>query len=192
MNEPASTAERTASRSEVDVLFSTEAIADRVDELGGEISQTMDRDCMVIAVLKGSFVFCADLIRSLHRAGMHPRIDFLTLSSYGTGTESSGEVKITRDITDDVAGMDVLLLDDILESGRTMAFAKELIQKRGAKSVSICVFLDKPNKRKVAIDADHVGFTCPDQFVVGYGLDYAHYYRELPFVGVLRQGANAD
>jgi hypoxanthine phosphoribosyltransferase len=192
VNEPASTAERTASRSEVDVLFSTEAIADRVDELGGEISQTMDRDCMVIAVLKGSFVFCADLIRSLHRAGMHPRIDFLTLSSYGTGTESSGEVKITRDITDDVAGMDVLLLDDILESGRTMAFAKELIQKRGAKSVSICVFLDKPNKRKVAIDADHVGFTCPDQFVVGYGLDYAHYYRELPFVGVLRQGANAD
>lgn len=192
MNEPASTAERTASRSEFDVLFSTEAIADRVDELGGEISQTMDRDCMVIAVLKGSFVFCADLIRSLHRAGMHPRIDFLTLSSYGTGTESSGEVKITRDITDDVAGMDVLLLDDILESGRTMAFAKELIQKRGAKSVSICVFLDKPNKRKVAIDADHVGFTCPDQFVVGYGLDYAHYYRELPFVGVLRQGANAD
>jgi len=192
VNEPASTAERTASRSEVDVLFSSEAIADRVDELGGEISQTMDRDCMVIAVLKGSFVFCADLIRSLHRAGMHPRIDFLTLSSYGTGTESSGEVKITRDITDDVAGMDVLLLDDILESGRTMAFAKELIQKRGAKSVSICVFLDKPNKRKVAIDADHVGFTCPDQFVVGYGLDYAHYYRELPFVGVLRQGANAD
>lgn len=192
MNEPASTAERTASRSEVDVLFSTEAIADRVDELGGEISQTMDRDCMVIAVLKGSFVFCADLIRSLHRAGMHPRIDFLTLSSYGTGTESSGEVKIARDITDDVAGMDVLLLDDILESGRTMAFAKELIQERGAKSVSICVFLDKPNKRKVAIDADHVGFTCPDQFVVGYGLDYAHYYRELPFVGVLRQGANAD
>ncbi|MEK9945521.1 MAG: hypoxanthine phosphoribosyltransferase [Alphaproteobacteria bacterium] len=192
MSEPASTAERADNRSEVDVLFSTEAIADRVDELGGEISRTMDRNCMVIAVLKGSFVFCADLIRSLHRAGMHPRIDFLTLSSYGTGTESSGEVKITRDITDDVAGMDVLLLDDILESGRTMAFAKELIQSRGAKSVSICVFLDKPNKRKVTIDADHVGFTCPDQFVVGYGLDYAHYYRELPFVGVLRQGADAD
>jgi hypoxanthine phosphoribosyltransferase len=189
VSEAPTATEPAGERSDVDILFSTESIADRVDKLGAEISQTMDRNCMVIAVLKGSFVFCADLIRSLHRAGMHPRIDFLTLSSYGTGTESSGEVRITRDITDDVAGMDVLLLDDILESGRTMAFAKELIQKRGAKSVNICVFLDKPNKRKVAIDADHVGFVCPDQFVVGYGLDYAHYYRELPFVGVLRQGA---
>lgn len=187
MSEISATTDPESERSDVEVLFSTQAIADRVDQLGGEISRTMDRNCMVIAVLKGSFVFCADLIRALHRAGMHPRIDFLTLSSYGTGTESSGEVKITRDITDDVAGMDVLLLDDILESGRTMAFAKELIQGRGAKSVNICVFLDKPNKRKVEIDADHVGFVCPDQFVVGYGLDYAHYYRELPYVGVLRR-----
>ena len=174
-------------RAEVDVLFAADAIARRVDELGNEIAGRIDRNCMVIAVLKGSFVFCADLIRALHRAGMHPRIDFLTLSSYGTGTESSGTVQITRDITDDVAGMDVLLIDDILESGRTMVFAKELIEQRGAKSVSICVFLDKPDKRKVAIDADHVGFVCPDRFVVGYGLDYAHYYRELPFVGVLQQ-----
>ncbi len=176
-----------ADRADVDVLFSAEAIARRVDELGREIAGRIDRNCMVIAVLKGSFVFCADLIRALHRAGMHPRIDFLTLSSYGTGTESSGTVQITRDISDDVAGMDVLLIDDILESGRTMVFAKELIEQRGAKSVSICVFLDKPDKRKVAIDADHVGFVCPDRFVVGYGLDYAHYYRELPFVGVLQQ-----
>ena len=174
-------------RSEVEVLFSAESIAQRVNHLGGEIAARVDRTCMVIAVLKGSFVFCADLIRSLHRAGMHPRIDFLTLTSYGLGTKSSGDVRITRDISDDVSGLDVLLVDDILESGRTMAFAKQLIQDRGAKSVSICVFLDKPGKRKMPIEADHVGFTCPDQFVVGYGLDYAHYYRELPFVGVLRQ-----
>ncbi len=180
-------ADSVSARSEVDVLFSAESIAQRVDALGGEIAAHIDRNCMVIAVLKGSFVFCADLIRALHRAGMHPRIDFLTLSSYGTGTESSGDVRITRDISDDVAGMDVLLVDDILESGRTMVFAKRLIEERGAKSVSICVFLDKAEKRKVAIEADHVGFICPDQFVVGYGLDYAHYYRELPFVGVLRR-----
>ncbi len=174
-------------RADIDVLFSADRIASRVDELGHEIAARIDRNCMVIAILKGSFVFSADLIRSLHRAGMHPRIDFLTLSSYGTGTESSGQVDITRDITDDVAGIDVLLVDDILESGRTMAFAKKLLLERGAKTVSLCVFLDKPGKRKVEIDADHVGFDCPDKFVVGYGLDYAHYYRELPFVGVIRQ-----
>jgi hypoxanthine phosphoribosyltransferase len=189
MSDVAAESEPAGGRSEVEVLFSAESIAQRVDFLGGEIAARVDRTCMVIAVLKGSFVFCADLIRSLHRAGMHPRIDFLTLTSYGTGTESSGEVRITRDISDDVSGMDVLLVDDILESGRTMAFAKQLIEERGAKSVSICVFLDKSGKRKVPIEADHVGFECPDQFVVGYGLDYAHYYRELPFVGVLRQEA---
>ncbi len=175
-------------RAAVDELFSADAIAKRVDEMGREIATRVDRDCMVIAVLKGSFVFSADLIRSLHRAGMRPRIDFLTLSSYGEGTESSGTVQITRDITDDVRGVDVLLVDDILESGRTLAFAKKFLEERGAKSVSLCVFLNKPNRRKMAIEADHVGFNCPDQFVVGYGLDYAHYYRELPFVGVVRQG----
>lgn len=178
---------RSVEGDEIDVLFSADAIADRVDNMGDEIAARIDRNCMVIAILKGSFVFSADLIRALHRAGMHPRIDFLTLSSYGTGTESSGTVEITRDITDDVAGMDVLLVDDILESGRTIAYAKKLLEGRGAKSVSVCVFLNKPHRRKVEIDADHVGFDCPDKFVVGYGLDYAHYYRELPFVGVLKQ-----
>lgn len=177
-----------APRADVDILFSADDIAARVDSLGREIAAHVDRDCLVIAVLKGSFVFCADLIRALHRAGLHPQIDFLTLSSYGTATTSTGAVKITRDISDDVRGKDVLLVDDILESGRTLAFAKSLLEGRGAKSVSLCVFLNKPNKRKVAIEADHVGFQCPDRFVVGYGLDYAHYYRELPFVGILRQG----
>ena len=191
MSEAPTATEPAGERSDVDILFSTESIADRVDKLGAEISQTMDRNCMVIAVLKGSFVFCADLIRSLHRAGMHPRIDFLTLSSYGTGTESSGEVRITRDITDDVAGMDVLLLDDILESGRTMAFAKRTDPgARRQVGQHLRVSWTSPDKRKVPIDADHVGFVCPDQFVVGYGLDYAHYYRELPFRWrACRQGA---
>lgn len=187
MNQVAAAAPKAEDRDKYEVLFSADAIAERVDTLGREIASRIDRNCMVIAILKGSFVFSADLIRALHRAGMHPRIDFLTLSSYGTGTESSGEVTITRDITDDVEGVDVLLVDDILESGRTIAYAKELLESRGAKSVSVCVFLDKPHRRKVAIEADHVGFDCPDKFVVGYGLDYAHYYRELPFVGVLKQ-----
>jgi len=138
--------------------------------------------------LKGSFVFTADLLRALHYHGVHPRIDFMTLSSYGTGTESSGEVVITRDITDDVRGAKILLIDDILESGRTLAFARALLQERGAETVRLCVLLDKPEKRKTKLNADYVGFSIGDAFVVGYGLDYAHYYRELPFIGTISTG----
>jgi hypoxanthine phosphoribosyltransferase len=114
-------------------------------------------------------------------------MDFLTLSSYGTKTESSGRVKVVRDIVDDVRQREVLLVDDILESGLTLSFAKKLLLERGAKHVSICTLLEKPGKRIAQLDADFVGFQCGDEFLVGYGLDWAHRFRGLPYIGVVEK-----
>lgn len=169
----------------VNVLFSAEAIAARNGEIAAEIAALGTERLLVVAVLKGSFVFAADLIRSLYAAGLSPEVEFISLSSYLDATVSSGSVKIVHDIDSEVAGRDVLLVDDILESGRTLAFAKDLMAARGARRVLTCVLLEKPHKRAVRIDADLVGFRCPDLFVVGYGMDVAHAYRELPFVGVV-------
>jgi hypoxanthine phosphoribosyltransferase len=169
-------------------LFSEQEIADRVGTLGQEIADMLGNDLLLIAVLKGSFVFTADLMRSMHRAGIRPQVDFMQLSSYGTGTTSSKKVEMVRDTTDPIEGRNILIVDDILESGRTMAFAREHLYKRGANKVGICVLLDKEGKRGdevEGVEADFVGFVCPDEFVVGYGLDWAHYYRELPFIGVV-------
>ena len=157
------------------VLFSAEEIETRIRRLAGEIASAMGEDVLLAAILKGSFVFAADLIRALHHAGMRPQIDFITLSSYRTGTESSGTVEITRDVTDAVEGRTILLIDDILESGRTVAFARNRLLGRGAADVKLCVLLDKRGKRETEIVADFVGFVCPDRFVVSYGVDYAHY-----------------
>ncbi|MCL4127682.1 UNVERIFIED_CONTAM: hypothetical protein GTU68_000295 [Idotea baltica] len=118
---------------------------------------------------------------------MSPEIEFITLSSYGTDTTSSGTVRVVRDIETDVAGRNVLLIDDILESGRTISFAKNLMLERGAASAEIAILLDKTGKRVADITAEYVGFECPDYFVVGYGMDVAHAYRELPFVGVVTE-----
>jgi hypoxanthine phosphoribosyltransferase len=169
---------------EIPVLYSADEIKERVTGLAREISLRLPPDLMIVSLLKGSFVFTADLIRSLYQIGMHPQIDFMTLSSYGTGTEGKA-ITINRDLTEEVTGRHVLILDDILESGRTLHFARNLIAQRGAASSKIVVLLEKPGKREIAINADFVGFTIPDKFVVGYGLDYANYYRELPYVGVL-------
>lgn len=168
-------------------LYTAEHIHKRVQTLAHEIAEQMQQQVMVIALLKGSFVFTADLIRALHHSGMHPEIDFLGLRSYGNDTVSSKKVTITQDLSDEVVGRHVLLVDDILESGRTLSYARNLILARGALSVRIAVLLEKPHKRAVTIDADFVGFSTPDQFVVGYGLDYANRYRELPYIGVLQQ-----
>ncbi|WP_169543455.1 hypoxanthine phosphoribosyltransferase [Sneathiella aquimaris] len=172
-----------ASEPNIETLFSSAQIAKRNEELAEQIASDLGRDILVIAVLKGSFVFAADLIRSLHHAGVRPQIDFMALSSYGDKTISSGTVVITRDIMDTVKGRKVLLIDDILESGRTMEFARDELMSRGAETVKTCLMLDKKGKRVVDFEADFVGFDCPDLFVIGYGLDYAHYYRELPYIG---------
>jgi hypoxanthine phosphoribosyltransferase len=169
----------------IDVVFTPDEIAARIDALAAAIAGRDLNNLLVIAILKGSFVFAADLIRALHRAGIAPEVEFMTLSSYRKGTASSGEVTIMRDVETDVAGRNVLLVDDILESGRTLAFAKDLIVARGAKTVSTCVLLEKPGMRAVVVDADFKAFDCPRVFVVGYGMDVANRYRELPFVGRL-------
>jgi hypoxanthine phosphoribosyltransferase len=169
----------------VRVLFDEATIARRNEELARDIAAANPENLLVVAVLKGSFMFAADLIRALHRVGLAPQVEFIHLSSYRAGTVSSGQVTILRDVESDVRGRDVLLVDDILESGRTVVFAKDLIMARGAKRVLTAVLLEKPGKRAVNIHADFVGFVCPDVFVVGYGMDVAHAYRQLPFVGVV-------
>ncbi len=170
------------------VLFDEAAIAKRNDEMAAEIAAAASSDLIVIAVLKGSFMFAADLLRALHRAEVSPQVEFIHLSSYRSGTVSSGAVTILRDVESSVRGRDVLLVDDVLESGRTLVFAKDLLMARGARRVLVSVLLEKPGKRAVTIQPDFVGFACPDVFVVGYGMDIAHSYRQLPFVGVVAHG----
>ena len=169
----------------IEVLYDEATLASRNQELANAIAGADYKNLLVIAVLKGSFVFAADLLRSLYRAGVPLEVEFMSLSSYGTGTKSSGNVKVVRDIEVIVKDRDVLLVDDILESGRTLAYAKKLLQERGANRADIAVLLDKPGKRVVDLNAEYVGFECPDKFVVGYGMDKAHSYREVPFVGYL-------
>ena len=174
-------------RPTVSIRFSAAEIAARVDVMADELAAQLPRDTRVVSVLKGSFVFAADLIRALSRAGADWSMDFLTLSSYGAGTESSGQVRIVRDIVDDVRDRDVLLIDDILESGFTLTFARNLMKERGAHRVWICTLLDKPHKRRTELKADFVGFEAGDEFVVGYGLDWAHRFRGLPYIGVVEK-----
>ena len=167
------------------VLFDAETIASRNLSLASEIAAAGYSNLLVVSILKGSFVFAADLIRALHRAGLAPEVEFISLSSYRTGTTSSGKAKLVRDVESDVKGRDILLVDDILESGRTITFARNLMMKRGARRVGVAVLLEKPGKLAQPLKADHVGFIVPDVFVVGYGMDVAHAFRELPFVGVI-------
>jgi len=169
----------------VQTLFSESAIAERTSGLAAEIAAREPEALLAVAVLKGSFMFAADLLRALHRAGLAPQVEFLHLSSYREGVQSSGRVTILKDIDSSVEGRDVLLIDDILESGRTLAFAKDLLVARGARRVMICVMLEKPGHRAVEIAADFIGFECPNVFVIGYGMDVAHSYRQLPFIGVI-------
>lgn len=166
-----------------EILIDKEAIAERVDGLVDEIIARIQPDnLVVVGILKGSFMFLADLMRSFHRHGTHPHIDFMTLSSYGSGTTSSGSVEIIHDIRENLRDANVLIIDDILDTGRTLAFSKQLMLERGAKSVHSCVLLDKKAHRAVEFEADFRGFEIDDLFVVGYGLDYDNLYRELPHI----------
>lgn len=165
------------------IVFSADEIAHRVDALVVGMSAACRSDNFVmIGILRGSFIFLADLVRDLYQHDVHPRIDFLTLESYGSETESSGVVRVVKDIRMDVTGADVMLVDDILDTGRTLSFASSLLRERGARTVKTCALLDKPSRRIVPFEADFVGFTIPDEFVVGYGLDYDSRYRELPYI----------
>jgi hypoxanthine phosphoribosyltransferase len=177
------TTDATMTDNGVEIVYSADEIAQRLEEIAAEIKAAGLKNLLVVAVLKGSFVFAADLIRALHRAGLEPEVDFLTLSSYKKSKTSSGRVEILRDLDLTVEGRNVLIIDDVLDSGRTLAFAKDLLAARGANLIRTCVLLEKQVPRAVAVEADFSAFECPDEFVVGYGMDVAHRYRELPFVG---------
>jgi hypoxanthine phosphoribosyltransferase len=167
----------------IDVLFSEGQIRARIDALAADIATRDPHRLLVIPILKGSFIFAADLIRAMHHAGLSPEVDFMILASYREGTRSSGKVDVLRDVESIIKDRDILMVDDILESGRTLAFAKDLLSARGAKQVMTCVLLNKPGHLAANIAPDFTGFDCPDKFVVGYGMDMAHQFRELPFVG---------
>jgi hypoxanthine phosphoribosyltransferase len=167
----------------IDVLFSEADIAERMTAIAADIAARAPQNLLVVPILKGSFIFAADLIRAMHRVGLSPEVDFMILASYRKQTTSSGHVDVLRDIESEVKGRDILLIDDILESGRTLAFAKDLLVARGARHVHTAVLLEKPGHLAAHIKADFRGFICPDKFVVGYGMDMAHQFRELPFVG---------
>src|ERR1700722_2959701 len=176
-----------ADRPTVSIRFSAAEIAARVDEMAAELAAQLSVDTLFVSVLTGRFVLAANSIRARSRADADWSMDFLPLPSYGSGTETTGRVRIVRDIVDDVRHREVLLVDDILESGFTLSFAKNLLQERGARHVSICTLLDKPAKRRTKLEADFVGFQAGDEFLVGYGLDWAHRFRGLPYIGVVEK-----
>jgi hypoxanthine phosphoribosyltransferase len=170
----------------ITTMISAEQIASRVKELGAEITREYQgRSLVLVCVLKGSFVFAADLARAID---LPLRIDFLGVRSYGEGTESSGVVQIIQDLSKPIAGEDVLLVEDIVDTGLTLSHLIKLFGTRQPRSVKICSLLHKPARAKVAVQVDYLGFTIEDKFVIGYGLDYAEKYRNLPFVGVVEQG----
>ena len=166
------------------VLISEEELKERVQAIGAQIAADYeDKDPLFVGVLRGSFMFFADLMRV---CPIPSGLDFLAASSYNSGTSSSGVVKIDYDIKTDVAGRHIILVEDILDSGNTLYNLTRHLSDRGAASVKLCVLLDKPARREKPIEPDYVGFTVPDEFVVGYGLDYADRYRNLPYVGILK------
>ncbi len=163
-------------------LFAEDEIEGRVGEVASAIAEAVPQDLLMIGVLKGSFVFMADLMRRLDDLGLRPAVDFLRLSSYGHAMESSGEVKLIGPLPQALPGRAVLLVDDIVDTGHSLVYGRDLLLGAGAKRVWTCVLLDKPSRREIVFEADFVGFTIPDIFVVGYGIDYAEKYRHLRYI----------
>ena len=168
-----------------DVLLCEEQIKEIIHGLGSQISEDYKgKNLLLVSVLKGSIVFMADLMREIN---IECKIDFMAVSSYGSGSESSGSVKIIKDLDIDLQGYDLLIVEDILDSGNTLSKLKRLLLERNPRSIKICTFLDKPSRRTADIIADYVGCEIPDEFVVGYGLDYDEKYRNLPCLGILKR-----
>lgn len=166
------------------VLFSEEQIAEITSRLGAEISRDYaDKNLLLVGIIKGSVIFMADLMRKISVPCI---IEFMALSSYGNGTRSSGVVRVIKDLSIDIKDYDVLIIEDILDSGNTLSQIKKMLEMRNPKSFKICTFFDKPERRTADIKADYVGSEIPDEFIVGYGLDFAEKYRNLPYVGVLK------
>ncbi len=167
------------------ILISEEEIRKRIGELSEKISRDYEgKDLLCIGILKGSVVFLSDIIRNI---SIPLSIDFMTVSSYGNSTETCGELKIKKDLDADIKGKNVLIIEDIIDSGVTLSKLVELLKAREPESVEICALLNKPERRTANVDAKYIGFDIPNEFIIGYGLDYAEKYRELPFVGVLKR-----
>ena len=167
-----------------EILYTEEQLAAIVKNMGRRISEDYkDKNLFMISVLKGSLIFMADLMRAID---IPCSIDFLSVSSYGNGTSTTGAVRILKDLDSSLEGKDLLIVEDILDSGMTLSFLLKTLSARKPKSIRLCTLLDKPERRKVDIFPDYVGTVVPDKFIVGYGLDYAEKYRNLPFIGVLK------
>ena len=173
----------------LNVLISEEELAKKVQEIGAQISKDYEgKNLMMVSVLKGSVVFMADLMRAIT---IPARIDFMATSSYGSGVKSSGVVRILKDLDLELKGYDILIVEDILDSGKTLQYLTRLLQSRGPASIRICTLFDKPERREVEVFPTYVGARIPDAFIVGYGLDYDEKYRNLPFVGILKPAVYA-
>lgn len=167
-----------------EILYSEEEIQAKVRELGAAISRDYEgRNPLVICVLKGAFIFMADLAKNI---SIPIELDFMAVSSYGNSTRSSGEVRIVKDLETSVEGRDVIIVEDIIDSGLTLTYIIDVLERRNAHSVAVVALFDKPGRRTVDLNADYTGFVLPDAFIVGYGLDYAEKYRNLPYVGILK------
>ena len=166
------------------ILYTEEDLRRRIRELGAQIAADYaGRTPMLVSVLRGSYIFMADLTRAID---LDLTVDFMAVSSYGAGTVSSGQVEIKKDLSDSIEGRDLIIVEDILDSGNTLYYLMDVLRARKPASIRICTLMDKPERRVKPITADYVGFTIPDAFIVGYGLDYAEKYRNLPYVGVLK------
>ena len=167
-----------------EILYTEEQLAEIVKNIGRRISEDYkDKNLFMVSVLKGSLIFMADLMRAVD---IPCSIDFLSVSSYGSGTSTSGAVRILKDLDSSMEGKDLLVVEDILDSGMTLSFLLKTLSARNPASIRLCTFLDKPERRRVDIRPDYVGAEVPDKFIVGYGLDYAEKYRNLPYIGVLK------
>ena len=166
------------------VLFSEQEIHDRIQEMGNQLyDEFHDRNPLFVGVLNGCFLFMADLVRQIH---LPCTVDFMAVSSYGAGTASSGQVRIIKDLSEHIEGRDVIVVEDILDSGNTLSYLLKILENRHPASIRLCTLLDKPDRRVKPVQVHYSGFTIPDAFVVGYGLDYDEKYRNLPYVGVLK------
>ncbi len=166
------------------ILYTEEELRSRVKELGAQITTDYaGREPLLVSVLRGSYIFMADLTRAI---GLNVTVDFMVVSSYGAGTVSSGQVEIKKDLSDSIEGRDLIIVEDILDSGNTLYYLMEVLRARKPASIRICTLMDKPERRSQPITADYCGFTIPDAFIVGYGLDYDGKYRNLPYVGILK------
>lgn len=173
-----------------EILYTEEQIQQKVAELGEVLTGDYEgRNPLVICVLKGAFIFIADLVK---RINIPLEIDFMAISSYGQSTQSSGVVRILKDLDVSVEGRDVLIVEDIIDSGLTLTYLVDVLERRNALSVSVVTLFDKPFRRTTGLEADYTGFNLPDDFVVGYGLDYAEKYRNLPYIGILKKSVYSE